>query len=228
MGKEKEKDDRPWYEKSGLWKKPEGGSTDETAETEAVSAGSSGQKPHVNIAPTVTSQGVAKPEWEKYFAEVREKANLPGPDYKELAETYNDYKADISDEGQRMKMAFKGFQKMGMTKPKLIEDANYYRKLFGEKKVAFDDAINLKITNEIGSMQTEADGLKQKNIDIDKQIQDLTQQKIKNDARAVELSNKISEKSSALNTQKADFEVTYNNIIGEIDHHLELINQHIQ
>lgn len=178
-------------------------------------------------SPTVTP-GVHRAEFEKYFREVREKANLPGPDYKEFAETVEESKVDESDESKRIKTAFKAFKSMGLTKEKLVETAAHYKKLFAEKKAAFEDSVNKEIQNGVGAMQAEADALRQKNVDIDKQIQDLIATKAKNDSRIVELSNDINNRTITLNAKKTDFSAAYDNIVAEIDHNVTLINQHIQ
>lgn len=207
-----------------VWKDPNASQNDESAvETQTHTP------PPVSTvsSPTVTP-GVHRAEFEKYFREVREKANLPGPDYKEFAETVEESKVDESDESKRIKSAYKAFKSMGLTKDKLIETAGHYKKLFSEKKSAFEDSVNKEIQNGVGAMQAEVDGLRQKNIDIDKQIQELIATKAKNESRIVELSNDINNRTITLNSKKSDFNATYDTIVAEIDHNVTLINQHIQ
>jgi signal transduction histidine kinase len=117
---------------------------------------------------------------------------------------------------------------MGVTKDKLIETANHYKKLFAEKKIAFDDSVNKELQTGVGSMQSEVESLKQKNVNIDQQIQDLIKEKAKNEERVLALSNDINNRSLTLNAKKNDFDVTYQSIVAEIDHNVLLINQHLQ
>lgn len=233
MGSEKK--EKSFWEKTGLWNS-DAAKEDEREERvpkaqpfkskfdKEEPSGSSHTPSFQSTAPII---GQRKQEVVDFLYKVRTDNNIQGPDYHEFSIALDDYKADIADEAQRVKLAFKSFKSMGVTPQKLVETANHYKKLYAEKRAAFDATIDKEIKNAVGTRKADVDSLNSRNASIDAEIEKLQKEKSTNEARIVTLNDEINSNSSRLNERKLDFQVTYDDVVGEIDRNLNLIQQHL-
>ena len=185
--------------------------------------------PSGNREPTNILTGTAgkKEEYVKYFDDIIEKNNIPGPDYFEFAKALEKKKNDPMDEKTKFGSIFAGFDAMGVTKEKLVETAKVYITIVDNEKTKFDqscqDAVNGKIKNE----EQKAIKLEEENKNIEQQMVELTAKKIANIEEAKKIREANSNRVNQLTAQKADFDSAYLEKSTKINHDIELINLYL-
>lgn len=175
-----------------------------------------------NFAPVNTVSeihGVRKQEIVDYFNKIFVENNIQGPDYQEFKNVLNsdEMKEMAMDEASKIKNAFIAFKAMGVTPQKLVETANFYKKLFSDKLNQFDGELQKTLDEQVGSKEKQVDSLMEANKKIDAEMRKLNEAKIANEATIKSLGDEIQKNGAELTTTKNDWHATYNDIIKEID-----------
>lgn len=176
---------------------------------------------------TPSVAGVRKQEIVEYFEKIFEENNIPGPDYFEFRKALDKMKNIAQDEATKIKTVFIGFEAMGLTPQKLIETTGVYKKLFAGKLTQFNGELDSAFKDQVGTKQTQVDDLAKANIKIDEEMRKLNEQKLANQKTADNLNIEIQKNTSELNTTKSDWHATYDDIIKEIDGHVDLFTKHL-
>jgi len=176
---------------------------------------------------TSSVAGVKKQEIVEYFEKIFEENNIPGPDYFEFRKALLKMKNVAQDDATKIKTVFIGFEAMGLTPQKLIETTGVYKKLFAGKLTQFNGELENAFKEQIGKKQTQVDELSKANIKIDEEMRKLNEQKIANQKTAENLNAEIQKNTSELSTSKNDFHATYDDLIKEIDGHVDLFTKHL-
>ena len=92
-------------------------------------------------------------KFEKYFEQLFEKANMPGPDYFEFWKMMETLEAHIPDERARITATFAALSVQGLNKQTLIDTANKYMTIIQTDKQQFEKALNDKINLEVKQRQ---------------------------------------------------------------------------
>lgn len=115
-------------------------------------------------------------KFEKYFEQLFEKANLPGPDYFEFWKMMETLEPHLPDENARIAATFSALSVQGLTKQTLVETANKYLVVIQNDKTNFEKALNEKSKVEVDQRKQqlqENESLINKNYE---EIQNLTRQ----------------------------------------------------
>lgn len=107
----------------------------------------------------IQSQG--KVDYEKYFDELMDKSDLPGPDYREFSQAIAKMSTAPLNEQDKYKTIFSSFETMGATESKLVETANKYIDIFDKKKQDFEKQAGSDRQTHIVDKQTAIDKLNQ-------------------------------------------------------------------
>lgn len=92
-------------------------------------------------------------KFEKYFEQLFEKSNMPGPDYFEFWKMMETLEAHIPDERARITATFSALSVQGLKKETLISTANQYIQIIQTDKQQFEKALNEKVTVEVKQRQ---------------------------------------------------------------------------
>lgn len=171
--------------------------------------------------------GIKKQEILDYFMKVFSDNNIQGPDYQEFRTALDGMKSQPMDEATKIKTLSISFGAMGLTPQKLVETANQYKKLFASKLDAYGAELKKQYEIQVESKQKEIDVLSNANKVIDEEMIKLNDKKMKNEAAIKELTQKMQTSISELNTNKNDWQATYDELITEIDGHIDLFNKHL-
>jgi len=153
-------------------------------------------------SPTGTITG-PMPEHEQYFEKLIEQANANNPifkgtDYKEFVDSKVDID-DIADEAIKYKTAFNILKGSGLTKEKLLSTGQEYLNVIGRDLNAFQGAHALQYQKEV----------RQKEMLIDKKVEELQALTIKINA----LKQEINQASSEINLTKEKLNTTKNSFL---------------
>ncbi|MBI1692643.1 MAG: hypothetical protein FYV88_3660 [Bacteroidetes bacterium] len=115
-------------------------------------------------------------KFEKYFENLFDKANLPGPDYFEFYKTMETLEPHIPDEKARVSATFASLAIQGLTKKTLLETATKYKEIIEQDQANFEKALDTKMKSELGERNESLKVLEQKIAANSEQIQQLTKE----------------------------------------------------
>ena len=101
----------------------------------------------------VTQQEVAK--FEQHFANLFDKANLPGPDYYEFWKMMDALEVHIAEPTARVVAVFESLKIQGLTKENLFGSAAKYIEIIKEDRNNFETAARNKADSEIAGRQSQ-------------------------------------------------------------------------
>lgn len=182
--------------------------------------------PTANITGAILSESDVE-KFEKYFSDLFDKSNLPGPDYYEFWKMMESLEEDVPDETKRMKAAFKALSVQGITKGKILETANTYLQMVAEDKVKFDSAVSEKETQALKARksQIEANHIliaenRKKIADLMKQSEDATKENSK-------LENEIAEEAQKIERNKSGYDLASRAMSDKISSDIYLIQNNL-
>jgi uncharacterized protein (DUF3084 family) len=157
-----------------------------------------------------------------------EKNNQEGFDYFEFKQSLRNLAKMSLDESTRYQSAFAMAQTMGATPAKLVESAKFYISVLGSEQSKFNEAHTQQRSRLIGTREEEIKNhesmIQQKN----EQIQQLTQQIEEHRQKSQQIRSEISESTIKIETTKADFEVTYANVVGQIQEDINKMQSYLK
>ncbi len=197
---------------------PQQNTTQSTTSKEAVQNNST-PPPSVQTSykPSVSSgQGQVNEKFSDALFKAMEAANVEGFDYYEFKQALNNLASMPMDEATRYKSAFAMAQTMGATPAKLVSTASGYLDALKQEDAKFQQAANNQVQNQISNKQGQIANfdavIKQKSEQIQKMAQEIEQHKKDMDL----LKQDISQASSKVAQTKADFDATYQLLVGQI------------
>lgn len=164
----------------------------------------------------ITSAG----EFEKYFLDIMDKANLPGPDYYEFARALEGLKNAGLPEEQKLLAVFAGFQAQGVTPQGLVDAANKYITILESKKTNEFEASVRDAQLVIGNRASRITELQKKNEELTKQIQS-------NATEADDLMKQNITSQSKLESKKTTFNMSFQNFIAKIQKDIQSIQTYL-
>jgi uncharacterized coiled-coil protein SlyX len=177
----------------------------------------------VSQAPKMTNDFVSNPlnqaeaeKFEKYFDNLFDKANLPGPDYFEFFKTMETLEAHIPDEKARVSATFSSLAIQGLTKQNLLETAKKYKEIIEQDNLNFESALNTKAKSELGDRNIKLKNLEQKIASNAEMIQKLTKEISEAQVTMGQIKNEILEQENKLNKNKNGYQVACNAILNKI------------
>jgi hypothetical protein len=176
-----------------------------------------------NQLPNLTSEVSRNPEnhaeaekFEKYFDNLFDKANLPGPDYYEFYKTMEMLEAHIKDETARVSATFASLAIQGLTKKTLIETANKYKQIIEEDQLNFEQVLTSKMKAEVGDRQQQLKNLEQKIASNSELIQKLTKEITDAQIAMGQIKNEVLEQENKLTKNKNGYQVASQAVLNKI------------
>lgn len=177
----------------------------------------------VSTIPKLSNDMVRNPlnhaeaeKFEKYFDNLFEKANFPGPDYYEFYKTMETLEAHIPDEKARVVATFASLSIQGLTKETLLDTAAKYKEIIEQDYINFEKALNLKSKSELGDRQTKIKTLEQKIASNSEQIQKLTKEISESQVLIGQIKNEVLEQENKLSRNKDGYQVACQAVLNKI------------
>lgn len=156
-----------------------------------------------------------------------EKNNLPGFDYIEFKQSLGNLAQLNMDEATALRSAFATAATVGLTKDKLLNTAEHYKKILTNEKSQFDVAVEKQIQQRVLSKQSEVDKLKKQIEDYQNKIQELEQKIAQAQSTIEQADDLINAAKERIETTKDGFESTLRAIMNEIDRDIRNIQQYL-
>ncbi|MES2690288.1 MAG: hypothetical protein V4658_07785 [Bacteroidota bacterium] len=171
--------------------------------------------PSFNVPRTPLNQEEAD-KFEKYFENLFDKTNLPGPDYFEFYKTMETLENHIPDEKARFAATFASLAIQGLTKKTLIDTANKYKEVVELDHVNFENAVDGKIKSELGERQSKIKSLEQKITANSEQIQKLTKEISDSQILVGQIRNEVLEHENKLSRNKHGYQIASQAVLSKI------------
>ncbi len=162
-------------------------------------------------------------KFEKYFENLFEKANMPGPDYFEFYKTMEMLEAHIADEKARLSATFASLAIQGLTKKNLLETAAKYRSIIQQDKSNFENALDEKMKADIGQRQDQLKGMEQKIAANSEQIQNLTKEISDTQVLIGQIKTEVMEQENKLTKNKNGYQVACQAVLNKIETDIQKI-----
>lgn len=152
-------------------------------------------------------------------------ANMEGFDYIEFKQAVQNLVNLPMDESTRFKSAFAMAQTLGATKDKILQSGQHYLDILKQEQQKFSAAAARQREQQVGTKETESKDVGNAIQQKEEQIRLLSVEIEQLRQKQQQLNNEITEAASKVDATSADFEVSYQHIIGKIQHDLQQINQ---
>jgi hypothetical protein len=184
----------------------------------------------INQVPNISAEVSRNPEnhveaakFEKYFDDLFEKANFPGPDYFEFYKTMETLEAHISNERDRLSATFASLAIQGLTKKILIDTANKYKDIIEQDHSNFDRALEDKMRAEVGKRQDQLQSMEKKIADNSEEIQKLTKEISDTQVLVGKLKTEVMEQQNKLTKNKTGYQVACQAVLNKITSDIQKI-----
>ena len=209
---------------------PQQSNTPSTASKEAAQNNST-PPPSVQTPykPSVSSgQGQVNEKFSDALFKAMEAVNVEGFDYFEFKQALNNLASMPMDEATRYKSAFAMAQTMGATPTKLVSTASGYLDALRQEEAKFQQAANNQVQSQIGNKQAQISNfdavIKQKSEQIKKMVEEIEQHKKEMEL----LKQDIAQASSKVAQTKADFDITYQSLVGQIQKDIDNMKNYLK
>ena len=155
-------------------------------------------------------------KFEKYFDNLFEKANLPGPDYFEFYKTMEMLEPHIADEKARLSATFASLAIQGLTKKNLVETANKYKGIIEQDQANFNNVLVEKMKAEVGQRQAKLKDMEQKIAANSEQIQKLTKEISETQGLIGQIKTEVLDQENKLTKNKNGYQVACQAVINKI------------
>ncbi len=156
-----------------------------------------------------------------------EKNNLPGFDYIEFKQSLAALSAMSMDEATAFKSAFATASTVGLTKDKLIETANHYKKVLLNERSQFDNALQKQKHQKVDGKMKEVEKLKAQIDQYKQKIAQLEEQIGKNQKVIDNADAQMNESKAKIEETQQNFEHTHQSIINQINKDVDNINTYL-
>lgn len=162
-----------------------------------------------------------------FLTNALEKNNREGFDYIEFKQSLAALMNMDLDESIAFRSAFATASTVGLTKMKLLETAEYYKKVLNDEKGQFDVALQNQMTQRVESKQKEVVKLKDQIAKHEEKISQLRDQIAKYQGTIDGADAQIQEAQNKINGTRDSFERTHKSILDQINKDIENINQYL-
>lgn len=162
-----------------------------------------------------------------FLTNALEKNNLPGFDYLEFKLALAALARMEMEEETSFKSAFATASTMGLTKVRLLETADHYKKVLNKERAQFDVALKNQMQHKVASKQQEVEKLKEQIVKHREKIQQLEVQIDKYQATIDGADALIEESKQKIIATQSNFEMTHQTILNEIDKDLDNIKRYL-
>jgi chromosome segregation ATPase len=186
--------------------------------------------PEFSNIPKLTSEVAQNPlnhseaeKFEKYFDNLFDKANFPGPDYYEFYKTMETLEAHIPDEKTRVSATFASLAIQGLTKQKLLDTAAQYKVIIEQDHANFENALHAKLKTELGDRKNQLLSLEQKIASNAELIQKLNKEMSEANIQIGQVKNEILEQENKLGRNKNGYQVACQAVLNKISSDIQKI-----
>lgn len=155
-------------------------------------------------------------KFEKYFDNLFEKANFPGPDYFEFYKTMETLEAHIPDEKSRVSATFASLAIQGLTKQNLVDTAKKYQEIIEKDNLNFEKALETKAKSELGDRNAKLKILEQKITTNSELVQKLTKEISDAQVLMGQIKNEVLEQENKLNKNKHGYQIACHAVLNKI------------
>ncbi|GHB80937.1 hypothetical protein [Persicitalea jodogahamensis] len=167
----------------------------------------------------------------EHFAELLEKANLPGPDYFEFKQSLKSMEGLGLSEEKQFQASWASFKAMalGITDTSVLtSSANHYGNVLNKDRESFLKDVEKAIDDRIGSLKQESKKLHDNNTSYSQQILDLQKKIDENNGRLDKINDEVQEQTEKINSSRASFDLTYQSMVDQINADIEKINRYLK
>lgn len=177
---------------------------------------------------TVSEGGAVSDKFVQILLGALEKNNQDGFDYFEFRQALKNLAKMPMDEATRFHSAYAMAQTMGVTPAKLVDSAQFYLSVLTGEQSKFNEAHAQQRAKLIGNREDEVKNLEAMIQNKTEQIKQLTQQIEEHRRTSEQIRSEIGESTVKIENTKADFEVTFNSVAGQIQEDIAKIQQHLK
>jgi chromosome segregation ATPase len=152
-----------------------------------------------------------------------ERNNQPGFDYIEFKQSLARLLEMGMDQAISFKSAFATASTVGLTKDKLLQTADHYKKVLLSEKQQFDAALHKQMEQRVESKLAEVKTMKQQIEDYKAKIQQLEEKIAKAQNTIDHADEHVRAAKEKIAATKEGFEVTLRTVLNEIDEDIEQI-----
>jgi uncharacterized membrane protein YccC len=184
--------------------------------------------PTASTAAPVSDSGSISDKFLDALATAMERHNQEGFDYFEFRQALKNLSKMSMDEQTRFQSAFAMAQTMGITAAKLADSAQHYLGVLNGEKQHFSEAHAQQIAKLVGNREEEAKNLDAAMQQKADQIKKLTEEIEQHKLRSEQIRQEISDSTVKIEATKADFEVTFQAVYGQVQEDLHKIQQYLK
>lgn len=159
-------------------------------------------------------------EFNQYLQKALDDANLPGPDYYEFSKALDTLKASPLTEEQKYATIFAGFGAQGVKPQDLVDAAQKYIAILGQKKSSEFDTSVQSAEQAIKDSEESIRVIGEENVSLSQKIAD-------NAKKISELSDKLNSMKTKVEVKKTTFNMSYQNFINKIMGDIENIKKYL-
>ncbi len=156
-----------------------------------------------------------------------ERKNLPGFDYLEYKQSL-DALANMGLNGETAyKSAYATATVLGLTKDKLLQTAEHYKKVLMDEKTQFEASMQRHLEQRVESKRKEVELLKKKVEEYRQKIQQLEAQIASSEATIDQADAEIQSARERIHSASENFDYTLRSILNNIDQDIEHIRMYL-
>jgi chromosome segregation ATPase len=163
----------------------------------------------------------------EFLTNALEKSNLPGFDYIEFKQSLSALAQMNMDEATAFKSSFATASTVGLTKMKLLETAEHYKKVLKDEKAQFDVALQNQMQQRVASKQQEVIKLKDQIAKHEEKITQLREQIAKFQSTLDGADAQIEAAKEKIDQTQDSFERTHQSILNQIEKDIENIQKYL-
>lgn len=163
----------------------------------------------------------------EFLTNALEKSNLPGFDYIEFKQSLGALAEMNMDEATAFKSSYATASTVGLTKMKLLETAEHYKKVLKDEKAQFDVALQNQMQQRVASKQQEVIKLKDQITKHEEKIAQLKEQIAKFQATIDGADAQIADAKAKIDSTRESFEHTHQSILNQIEKDIENIQKYL-
>lgn len=163
----------------------------------------------------------------EFLTTALEKSNLPGFDYIEYKQSLGALAQMNMDEVTAFKSAFATASTVGLTKMKLLETAEHYKKVLKDEKAQFDVALQNQMQQKVAGKQKEVEKLKEQIAQHEAKITQLKEQISKYQTTIDGADAQINAAKEKINSTQVSFEHSHQSILNQIERDIENIQKYL-
>ncbi len=184
----------------------------------------------IPVVPPTVRTGEVDRKFVDHFAELLEKANLPGPDYFEFKQALKSMEGLGLNEEKQFQASWASFKAMaaGVTDTSVLtSSANHYGNVLNKDRENFLKDVEKANDDRIGSLKQESKKLQEDTKTYAQHIMDLKKKIDASNDRLEKINDEIEEQTDKINTNRDSFDLTYQSMVDQINADVEKIGRYL-